>query len=182
MKYHPIIFIGPMVRAIQEGRKTQTRRIVKPQPGAGVRISVFAPSGLEDGHGRKIKLKYCVGDRLWIRECFARRMGGFYYRADANLAGITWKPSIHMPRCASRITLEVTAIRLQRVQEISEEDAIAEGVQHGNVAGQDVDIDGDVWNGAYRKAFSILWDQINGARASWSDNPWVWAITFRRLE
>jgi hypothetical protein len=75
--------------------------------------------------------------------------------------------------------LDIIDIRVQRLWEISEEDAIAEGTKHGNVAGQDVDIDGEVWNGAYRNAFRSLWDSINGKRGPWDINPWVWVVIFK---
>ena len=99
-----------------------------------------------------------------------------------DLEGIRWRPSIFMPRWASRITLEVTEVRVQRLQEISEEDAAAEGVEAGHAAGVDRDIDGAIWNGAYRRAFAATRDSINGRRYPWARNDWVWAITLRRVE
>lgn len=240
MREHPIIFSGPMVRAILEGRKSQTRRTAKPQPSAGVRDSVFVRSGLEDGHGRELRCPYGQpGDRLWVREThlldppidgswpsvgdgFAsiedipgryRNTKHVLYRADNNLSGDwCWRPSIHMPRWASRITLEITDVRVQRVQDISEEDAIAEGCAARPFPGPwwqgYRDIDGDLihqeavgefppdWmiephrmrdlshlDVSARDAFHNLWDSINEKRGfGWNANPWVWALTFKRVE
>ena len=184
----PCLFSGGMVNAILAGRKSVTRRVVKPQPAAGVRSSAFAPSGIEDGHGREIRCPFGgPGTKLWVRETWycdlplsdPDRLDHTYYRADARRTGRIcdvipececdgrkgyWKPSIFMPRWASRITLEVTGIRVERVQAITEEDARAEGVE--SVA-----------------AYRALWDDINGARpgCSWADSPWVWVVSFRRL-
>lgn len=164
-----------MVRAILAGRKTQTRRIVRPQPY----ISGFSRVELApDSHFQDMKYRqfYCpygiIGDRTWVRECFARRINGFAYRADGNLHGITWKPSIHMPRSASRITLEITGVRLQRLKEISEEDAKAEGFDFISSAPTAL---------THRTAFGLFWNAINIKRASWESNPWVWAINFVRI-
>ena len=220
MKERPILFSAPMVRAILDGRKSQTRRIVKPQPHAGVRRSVFVRSGLEDGHGRELRCPHGVpGDRLWVREtwqhapqdrcdcpqpsepspcddwsngtgCRSNR-GEVLYRADvgneteersvvrlAHRHGThvaPWRPSIHMPRWASRITLEVTGVRVERLQEISDADAMTEGVPFTELPqGQDRP------DPLHRAQFADLWESINGPR-SWEANPWVWVIEFRRL-
>ena len=204
MKERPILFSSEMVRAIIDGRKTQTRRVVKPQPAAGLPCPYGAP-----------------GDRLWVRETFASfraegqpvtprdaryvvlRDGAQVY-ADgktypplaAYAAGafdaIKWRPSIHMPRWASRITLEVVSVRVERVQSITEEDARAEGVDWAapHPYGERWDDDredprevGYSTGGSFaRDNFRRLWDSINGKRASWASNPWVWAVEFRRVK
>lgn len=157
-KERPILFSGPMVRAIIEGRKTQTRRIVKPQPTFDGKWWVhkgYACNDEDEFRGGLPFFSDCpyghVGDRLWVRETWAQvegppgviHVGHVLYRADAcDNSGkrwssvrpgdpdgeVRWKPSIHMPRWASRLTLDVTGIRAERLQDISEEDAIAEGV------------------------------------------------------
>lgn len=203
---HPIIFSGPMVKAILEGRKTQTRRIVKPQPH-----QISATYGdIEESEqypgewfqwcngGDKCPSFTCPygmpGDRLWVRESYMPHCGqpsqpGLpcgRYSADAEwfyapdkgqkhpgsyLVRGRLVPPTHMPRWASRITLEITDVRVQRVQEISEEDAKAEGIEEGNT-----------WPYMFKPAFSRLWDEINGHKSPWISNAWVWAITFRRAE
>ena len=195
MKERPILFSAPMVRAILEGRKTQTRRVVKPQPFSG-----WYPSQCTNGWGfchpqgeAPAKLFQCPygvpGDRLWVRESFQPLLadgvkwpdadyetgegyainyvatGGvkeFYdcRNDEAFCSRVT--PSIFMPRWASRITLEITEVRVERLQEISREDALAEGC-------------------GFRFPPSVLWDSINGKTYPWAANPWVWAVSFRRL-
>jgi hypothetical protein len=196
-KERPIIFSGPMVRAILDGRKTQTRRIVKHVPALGspddwchkVDRAQFEE---EIGNYRRFCPYGTPGDRLWVREAWCP--GGnqsVYLKADVDLPddprvwmhdrqppyGGTWRPSIHMPRWASRITLEITGIRVERLQEISEQDARAEGVQPRN-AGQDEA--GPIKT--YRTGFVHVWQEINGKRANWTSNPWVWVVEFRRTE
>lgn len=156
VKERPILFSGPMVKAILAGKKTQTRRLVK------------APRGSEPSHaGVDFGCPYGqLFDRLWVRESWQcnhadQDRSKVNYRADGR-DRLLWTPSIHMPRWASRITLEVTDVRVQRLQDISEEDAKAEGAEG-------------------REAFASLWDAINGNRASWASNPWTWAIGFRVL-
>jgi hypothetical protein len=215
MKERPIPFSGAMVRALLDGSKTQTRRIVKPQPAAGVRVSPFCSSGLEDGHGRELANPYgAKGDRLYVRETRAQPTtldpGPTFYRADypdavlgkyENLPpaeAITWKPSIHMPRSLSRITLEVTGVRVERLQAMEgqtafESDALKEGIcriHHG-----DGDGDGEYGYHAFRNephpnnwidpcdAFHELWDSLNAAHGyGWDENPWVWVVEFRKVE
>ena len=176
MKERPILFSGPMVRAILDGRKTQTRRVVKPQPDwIRPRVSDdgiahgYCGSGPTDG----IKCPYgTVGDRLWVRESWAKsgEVGdATEYRADnPDPIGAKWRPSIHMPRWASRIDLEITGIRVERLQEISERDAMAEGCEY-------------LTNSVARSNFVKLWISING-QDSWSANPWVWVIEFKRIK
>lgn len=210
MSERPILFSGAMVRAILAGRKAQTRRVIRPQPPHGVG-RYPSDSALRCPYGEP-------GDLLWIRETWAplgdklTKVIGRprVFRADADLVrddsgdrvgwwlGETflegserpfrWRPSLKMPRWASRITLEVTEVRVQRLQEITEEDAIAEGIE---------ELDGEIDEVALcaqaasmgacaedaRAWFATLWQQINGKRpgCSWGDNPWVWAVSFRRV-
>jgi hypothetical protein len=204
MREHPIIFSAPMVRAILEGRKTQTRRVVKPQPNSGPNGSMVdlmgGEWGLLDGDlSGNWRCPYGQpGDRLWCRETWAEtdRTDGVpvvTYAAGGCIAvgrkhgcaddylihdyALTetpepdrWRPSIHMPRWASRITLEITDVRVQRVQDISATDAWAEGIPHS----PDVNP---------MHEFEELWDSINESRGfGWNANPYVWALTFRRVE
>lgn len=189
MNTHPIIFSTPMVRAIMTGNKTQTRRIVNPQPHGGIRSSVFSRSGVEDGHGKEIKKRYgSPGDILWVRETFARYPDGYVvYKADfpddgfgseivhlrtGKVFPLVWKPSIHMPRRASRIGLEITSLRIERLNNISERDAIAEGCRAWKENGKVTD--------TAVNDFAHLWDEINLKRGySWESNPFVWVITFQ---
>jgi hypothetical protein len=170
----PILFSGPMVRTILEGRKTQTRRVIKPQ----LKDCPWVADGCPYGQ---------PGDLLWVREAWNYFGGNEYlyqqdkesvsYRADppvTQIHGDKWRPSIHMPRWASRLTLRITDVRVQRVQEISEGDAVAEGVK-ACIAGQDEH--GPVKT--YRTGFVRVWQEINAKRGySWESNPWVWSITF----
>lgn len=188
MTERPIIFSAPMVRAILEGRKTMTRRILKPQPNM-----LNGGKPLNNGRGSYSveagwkRYPYAVGDRLWVREAFSyswvvsddpdrRHLMPVWYWADGNPDSGSWskpKPSIHMPRWASRITLEITDVRAQRLQEISEDDANAEGcIHHHDPAGDGQNV---------IEQFSYLWTSIHGP-GSWDANPWVAAITFRRVE
>lgn len=196
MKERPILFSGGMVRAILDGTKTQTRRIVKWSEADKPIVHYLAPDGARvsqdtpdatpwpfaerDGSDWPLRCPYGVsgdrrhcayGTRLWVRETFARDVpgceaqGGVSYRADDGAApGPTgrWTPAIHMPRALSRIDLGVTFVRVERLQSITEEDARAEGV-------------------AARTAFMHLWEQINGERAAWQSNPWVWVVGFKRV-
>lgn len=188
MNEKPILFSGPMVRAILDGRKTMTRRVVKLPPDAvSVTVdpggTIFGPgpyikAGNPDGYDYpRIHCPYDPGDRLWVREtwcCYTPMLRNPRYKADGhNDAGWTWKPSIHMPRWASRITLEVTDVRVERVQEITDDDAKAEGCPTVG------------WYDGPRPKlwFSHLWDSINAARGyGWDVNPWVWVVSFRRVD
>jgi hypothetical protein len=162
---HGILFSAPMVRAILEGRKTQTRRVLNP-----MHISVT---------GELLRWPYGDrGDRLWVRETW--RVGSdnrVHYRADEPDGGGPWRPSIFMPRGASRITLVVTDVRPERLQDISEGDAEREGVDGPSCS--------DEAYGWYPSgSFRDLWISLNGKRpgCSWADNPWVWVLTFERVE
>lgn len=197
MKERPIIFNDAMVRAILDGRKTQTRRIVKPQPEAGAQFSGWIVESSEAKRegcatwhvgpttvlAKRRSYARCPfgqpGDRLWVRECFSDTGLGPVYRASVSERHWLgkWTRSIHMPRWASRITLEITAVRVERLQDISEADALAEGA----VRATPVD-DGYVADefGTYAAGFEALWQSIYGAE-SWQSNPWVWVVEFRRL-
>jgi hypothetical protein len=189
----PILFSAPMARALLAGSKTQTRRVIKPQPAGGVRESVLVRSGIEDGHGREIRPRFEPGDRAWVREAWQVEEAGpwtlhnvagrIHYAADGGKPPIIptengfrtgrWRPSIHMPRWASRATLLIDDVRVQRLQDISEEDAAAEGVTRS-----DWEYDTGECCDTAREAFGRLWDHINGPGA-WASNPWVGPPTFR---
>lgn len=198
-----------MVRALLDGTKTQTRRIVKPQPREhhwfglpGYEHRLF-PSATADGFaarsvhshqipgreravdiGEWISCPYgAPGDRLWVRETFAtprRNKSVVWYRAGHFGVEPKWTPSIHMPRWASRITLEVTGVRVERLQAITQADARTEGVVDTSgvweLGGPLLDTD----RAGPRGAFEALWESINGA-GSWAANPWVWVVEFKRV-
>ncbi len=196
----PILMSAPMVVALLENRKTQTRRIIKPQPQnsglprgsnteawlwhggpALVRASYGAPYVHTDRHAMERAMllvsRFQVGTKLWVRETFAEIPndgGSWVYRATdpdwATTEGWKWKPSIFMPRSASRLTLEITNVVVERLQDISEEDARAEGVRLNSTTH---------WETEARDAYRSLWNSINGA-GSWDLNPYVYAVTFRK--
>lgn len=237
MKERPIIFSAPMVRAILDGRKTQTRRVVK----GIINADLFEPLGDDGGFlhsskctnfcdfacgGHEIACPYGVpGDRLWVRETWccpdSTKKGGLVgfaadgwcgYRDAAGLLvphgrileapgykecfpptgartfglkgyGGRWRPSIHMPRWASRLTLYITSVRVERLQAISEADAIAEGCEmDGAFPKEQPHVSGGMvgWDDA-REWYADLWDSING-KGSWAANPWVWVVEFRRIQ
>lgn len=192
MKERPILMCGSMVLASLEGRKTQTRRTVKDvDPIEDLTFSN------QDGtrHRRVCSGAYgpwvtCPygqpGDRLWVRETWAPTPGGpatkengALYRADGHDANWLWKPSIHMPRWASRLTLEIVSVRVERLQDISEEDAKSEGVEVLS-QGFKCYLGADCQCGDARMSFMSLWESINGP-GSWEKNDWVWVIEFKRL-
>ncbi len=217
MKERPILMNGEMVRALLEGRKGMTRRVMKPQPTdfigkqSAPKNSVKHPSEYFDAYNGGphwcwwttdnrqgpdwIKCPYGVpGDRLWVRETFSPiiLLGGntvskqWAYRASGDQIPSLeqWKPSIFMPRSACRILLEVTDVRVERVQEITEEDAKAEGclndveLIYGHMTGP-VDYRGEYTAGRFQN----LWDSINEKRGfGWDTNPFVWVVTFKRVE
>ena len=195
MREIPILFSGPMIRAILTGRKTQTRRALKPQPQEDIGL-----------HLAERPLRWAPGDRLWVRETLTVNGDGLEYAADgeichnlfdadtnAEAATELWNrrahidgpdlhpmavPSIYMPRWACRITLDVTDVRVERLQVISEADALAEGARtEMNNWTHDVD---SFWFKTARLSFQHLWDTINGP-SSWDANPWVAVITFQRV-
>ena len=206
MAEHPILFNGEMVRAILLGTKTQTRRVVKPQPHGEGPGGYPVPQAIVDcPYGQP-------GDTLWVRETWKatlmrtgiRPIVKICYRASPGVFnGVLfeddvlpplrqldgkWRPSIHMPRWASRITLEVTGVRVERVQEISEDGARAEGTDiclddnHADVKAcmrgcLDIQY---VETRRYVRAFRCLWDSINARRGyGWGSNPWVWRVEFK---
>jgi hypothetical protein len=201
MKERPILFCGEMIKALIEGRKTQTRRIIKDYQQYAC-LTGGCPH--DSSHQCAVELEQSAplgkpGDRLWVRENFAIRgiccgmkpseaakfasKEAWVYEADNPTWSAGWRPSIHMPRVASRLTLELTAVRAERLQDISFADAAAEGVwtwelsdaktkpgetllMHENVSSVD----------KYRD----LWNSINGP-GSWDKNPWVWCYSFKKL-
>lgn len=196
MKERPILFSAPMVRALLAGTKTQTRRAAKVESTLGI-DSILAPRRA-GGHAATYLLPdqaaeaaVCCpygqpGDRLWVRETWSptgpEPSGGSLYRADfpEGPLSIKFKPSIHMPRAASRILLEITALRAERLQDISEEDAKAEGAP-GYEEGLDAPPPDSDHEWSYRASFQRLWEQINGP-GSWAQNPWVWVVEFERAQ
>lgn len=245
MTERPILFNAPMVRAILDGRKTMTRRVVKPLPDWEHPM----PCSSETPEGWQGPLDYSLwshegdasegsrrcpygqpGDRLWVREAW--RIGAWdqdtgqlaldycdgprkewitvpevgcdgdvferYWIQSTNEAAkvhghqtiyywkpgespCRWRPSIHMPRWASRITLEITAVRVERLNDISEQDAKAEGARECDpVTGREVVLAGQSQRGSYALHFRDLWESINGP-GSWALNPFVWVVEFKKL-
>lgn len=218
MKERPILMAGDNPRLIIEGKKTQTRRIVKPQPaiydfGPGGVHPAFMPPQIIEGFQAvglptmlKDDLAYLrnppygiAGDRLWVRETWRARTTKLeelvQYRSDLSLReipdsadlppdffsnnmdyGDNWRPSIHMPRWASRMTLEIIKVRVERLQDISERDASAEGIQmscsgHSRLHSKR----------PYSLGFKKRWNSHYG-RDSWDKNPWVWVIEFEKVK
>ena len=232
MKERPILFSGSMVRALLDGRKKQTRRVVKPQPSWDGRWFSW------QGHAPNAQHGACAGnsldtaqlmshsspygkpgDQLYVRETWQHSnhpLGPYdedclvFYRADylddplgpdleLSTDGIRrqWRPSIHMPRAASRITLEVTGVRVERLQDISEADARAEGCDpeivpaccgepsfesHGVYGTEIVCCGTPVEDESYVAGYRNLWDSLNAERGyGWDVNPWVWVVKFNRI-
>ena len=176
----PILFSAGMVRALLDGRKTQTRRIIKPQPAyidekgtAYQAVSIDEPSNLEY-HPAQYPYGQ-PGDLLWVRESFTMYDDQPLYKTGKHDDMMKWKPSIHMPRWASRLTLKIKEIRVERLQDISNEDAVAEGI------GTPLDM-----RYAALDEFKPLWDSINAKRHhgkyAWDKNPWVWVIVFEVIK
>lgn len=203
MRERPILFSAPMVRALLAGTKTQTRRVVKGIDPANLDSTMTKAQWRQVNRDRPVSFGptyFCPygqpGDRLWVRETWAFGIhalaakrdedGPFVYAADGTTHGRLcerWRPSIHMPRHACRLILEITGVRVERLHEISEADARAEGCpftwdgkQYEPPLPQV-----DSWQGYGRASFSLLWSQINGAD-SWTANPWVWVVEFRVLQ
>lgn len=191
MKERPILLNDAMVRAVLAGTKTQTRRIVK---------NVLNNNRLQlKGRQQHVldSVDLCPfgqpGDRLWVREAwfdtepykhaplFTDRKLRAAYRADDEFIGCHhWRPSIHMPRWASQTMLEITDVRVDRLQDISEADAIAEGIERsGECNWRHYGDDGDDFTSA-RHSYRSLWQSIYGTD-SWNANPWVWVIEFRKV-
>lgn len=215
-----MIFNSEMVRAILDGRKTQARRIMAPQPADDIERGIFPnpeaigwKSSLRHKHG-STTAHFCPygkpGDRIWVRETFQGPLFDYdlmdsyckdptpfekpefcvykadgvpapeFYDADDELH-CCWRPSIHMPRWASRILLEITDVRVERLNAISQEDAQAEGMEltGWRPTYSDPDSGGEVWT-PYDN-FAQLWESIYGEE-SWKANGWVWVISFKRVE
>ena len=212
MKERPILFSSEMVRAILAARKTQTRRVVKPQPEQ----STSTLDGVSDRFQWKrvidtyrplwpsVISRFCPygqpGDRLWVREmcrpcavpqCSDTAICVEYRASDycklghlATLSRKGWRPSIFMPRWASRITLEIVGVRCERVNEISEADAHAEGAdqEFRTVVYSPAGVKDYHMPVSFRGGFANLWDEINAKRGySWDSNPWVWVVEFKRI-
>jgi len=192
MREHPLLMKGPLVRATLEGRKTQTRRPVKPQPNLTPHMEPVRPEPRDGGrwvfmtHTDRPSYSWAMGDvlcpfgragdRLWVRETWTAAMhepkgpADCLYRADDNrgvedLAEAKWTPSIHMPRWACRLVLPLVSVRVERVQDITQDDARAEGVEP--------------IRGSYRDGFRAVWQDIYG---TWDANPWVWVAQWERIE
>jgi hypothetical protein len=185
-----------MVRALLDGRKTQTRRTLKFQPGELDKPFMMADGSWhvadsQGGHMSPLPIRIKVGDRLWCKETwkphsiYADRKPSeipeskIFYRADDAYApsNTKWWPSLFMLRWASRLTLFVTDVRIERLQDISEADAIAEGCKQYSSATKLSRPFHAEWKGIYREGYAELWNEINGAGA-WESNPWVVAYTF----
>lgn len=213
VRERPIIFSAESVRAILNGTKTQTRRVIVPQPSAGVR---YRPGGgaVEDGHGRPINPRWGVPpERLWVRETWGYwpaslgEEGRILYRAEVDdieahgdrpmgwtsrvgpISELTvWRSPIYMSRGSSRILLELSDVRVQRLQEISEEDAKAEGMQFHDGGGLGHsgwrhDVSYGYVQATARAALRSAWDALNSKRGyGWDKSPWVWCLTFRRVK
>jgi len=196
----PILFSPELVVAICKGQKTQTRRVVKKQPTYGVwshgcdysgSLSPFMEMHSNGGCTcNPINSPYGYsGDLMWVRERFRYEhqdhcKGGncglpeciyYYAHMDREIANtLKWSPSIHMPKWASRIWLEITNLTIQRVQEITEQEAIREGM---------VNVPVGTATYSNRQSFQVLWDKINKKRGySWESNPWVWVIDFKLVD
>jgi len=196
----PIIFSTPMVQAILDGKKTQTRRVVK----INGYLITSPKESLELTKEGLIYHSFCSmsgyykplcqpGDILWVRETWAKRVysdNRYYYKADDNLGAIfnregdKWRPSIFMPREAARIFLKVTNVRVERLQEITAEDVIREGIKYsdsGPYHWHVLDTKLNAWINFHfhDEAFKHLWDSLNAKRGyGWDMNPWVWVIEF----
>jgi hypothetical protein len=230
MKERPILFSGEMVRAILEGRKTITRRIVKPQPKVCSEVTTIEKHENQNCNNWLAKINGAtlgivdmkcpygqVGDRLCVKETFGYsnqaddinqkervvvyRAGGANHVTDSGVDLLkrcqsgclmqpnhyvrppdVWKPSIFMPRWASRITLEIIDTRVETLQAITEADAIAEGVEFCGSMGtwEDYMNHSNTYSSA-RQSYASLWEKINGVD-SWDANPWVWVIEFKKVE
>lgn len=216
MRERGIIFSGEMVKALLDGRKTQTRRLLKLPAGCeldgvtkvacGNEVYCHAPG--EKVGQRILPWRYVPGERLWVRETWAPverkedNVDGIRFRADDAFVRIKntrqaaerwvvaanndhsgrWRSPLYMPRWASRITLQVDSVRVERLRDITEEDARAEGVETGKMQPAVINGErGQVMIFDPRKAYAVLWDQLHG-QGSFATNPWVWVVSFRRVE
>ncbi len=195
MKERPILFSGPMVRAILSGKKTQTRRVAEMLLDGETTADGVTTAGYEVDH-RKGWGRANPGDRLWVKESIRRdgeplgdeRWCPSVFIADGSPTKADcwpWKnkalPSIHMPRGLCRIVLEVTGVRVDRLNDITEDDAKAEGVEPFKY-----DPEGDCWTArrdVHRSAFEYLWNELHGWEPNaYATNPWVWVVSFKRIE
>lgn len=209
MRERPIIFNQDMVKAILDGRKTQTRRVVKVEyidilgeeciHIRGKNSEKIAPLQIKDENIIRFCPFGCLGGELWVRETWAEYDDSLVFRAsNENLDGVTkWKPSIHMPRWASRIQLRITNVRVERLNDISEEDAKSEGIARQNaIVDKELCINQPEMYGDYSctylfgedigftsplDSFKSLWESING-KGSWNKNPFVWVIEFEVIK
>lgn len=192
MRERPILFSGPMVRALLAGTKTQTRRIAKPIKHPDLGNLYDAGAFVLEREPQHVIDRACPygkpGDRLWVRETWAFGIhamaakrdedGPFVYAADGTTQGRLgdrWRPSIHMPRNACRLVLEIGGVRIERLQAISEADSWAEGIPSKGLQFY------DGRPATAKDAFESLWNEINGP-AAWAANPWVWVVEFRPLD
>lgn len=211
MRERPIIFSGEMVRAILAGNKTQTRRVMKPQPegeqrslsewSAGIAAAChdYSPDSKKlSAHQKRLNgvifpfstaSKTLVswrcpygkaGDLLWVREKFSISGNGYFYSDESDgTVKVAWSSPIHMPREASRITLEITDVRVERLQDMTREDSLAEGM---SVKPLETKIGILKGLSASITRFRQGWDKLNAKRGfSWDSNPWVWVIEFKKL-
>lgn len=206
MKERPIIFSTPMVKAILAGRKTQTRRVLKPKAQEYMRNYMNKVlDGTIYNYSFEEELATCPygkpGDFLWVRETWGHTGHGVWKVSDARMASLNgkvvyradedtpggWFPSIHMPKEFARIFLKITDVRIERLQDISDKDAKSEGMYARSTVGDDPSH--PVWTWApdsprfdtAKAAFEYLWQVINGPDA-WNANPWIYALTFERVE
>jgi hypothetical protein len=204
-KERPIIFSGPMVKAILEGRKTMTRRVINPQPrcnqfGSRAPYDLECPLtgnvfgwGFQDDNDNFWKFPYGrVGTRLWVREAWREcgsqmqaegppiiwRSSEVVFKADDPTDG-PWRSPIHMPRLASRLTLEITGVRVERLHQITEADVLAEGIGPEHLEKNRKFFHKDDVAGV---TFGEFWNAINGKRHPWSSNPWVWVLSFKVIK
>lgn len=188
MKEHPILFSGEMVRAILDGRKTQTRRVIKPQPVCdsvvkhGEEWLISYEGCCVEDINKKLRCPYgAPKDCLWVREKFQYvkpATDNERYRDKEK-----WRPSIHMPRWASRITLEIKDIRVERVQDITATDCMKEGVVYQSKSYEMSCFTAGERDRRRAEDFRKLWDSINAKRGfGWDANPWVWVIEFARCK
>lgn len=224
MAEKPILFSGPMVRAILAGQKTQTRRVMRLEPGGNgygrlcragryIEVGAYGPTWIPVGSGprelcpRDVWVQYAAyqpGDILWVKETWkveelTSGLDGILFQSDnafipiedsaeaadrwmearyIGKCGDRWKSPYFMPKWVSRLRLKVADVRVQRLQDISEEDALAEGTQEPSLC----ELGGMLAQAAWseRQVYQRLWDSINAKRGySWASNPWVWAYTFR---
>ncbi len=216
IKSRPLLFSAPMVRALLAGTKTQTRRAIKPQPDISDWLGLQSMFGYAGGDRSKpfgdwhqwrivgpdypdsdeddVWCPWAARELIWVRETWLEDGCGILYRAHPNCEGVAqmlggWRPSIFMPRRASRLTLRITEVRAQELQQISEVDAIAEGIERDGEGWKSYEI---IHQGRHKgerhphavvpnrspiTSYRELWESINGA-GSWAANPWVWALTF----